>query len=49
MAEFVNGGGRGGWVHGVAFAPSGNRLAWVAHDSSVSIADASDAEKGIQA
>jgi len=28
----------GGWVHSVAFSPSGNALAFVSHDSSVSIA-----------
>lgn len=35
MAEFSNGGG--GWVHSVSFSPSGNKLAWVGHDSSVSV------------
>ncbi|XP_065826753.1 actin-related protein 2/3 complex subunit 1A-like [Oscarella lobularis] len=39
MSEFSNGGG--GWVHGVSFSASGNKLAWVGHDSSVSVADAS--------
>jgi len=39
MAEFSNGGG--GWVHSVSFSPSGDKVAWVGHDSSVSIADAS--------
>ena len=34
MAEFSNGGG--GWVHDVSFSPSGDKLAWVGHDSSVS-------------
>ena len=59
MAEFVNGGrssggggggggGRGGWVHGVAFSPSGDRLAWVSHDSSVNVATAEHHSKGIQ-
>ena len=28
----------GGWVHSVAFSPSGNALAFVSHDSTVSIA-----------
>jgi actin related protein 2/3 complex subunit 1A/1B len=37
MAEFSNGGG--GWVHSVSFSPSGNKLAWVGHDSSVSVAN----------
>jgi len=34
LAEFTN---CSGWVHGVKFSPSGDQLAWVAHDSSVSI------------
>lgn len=29
----------GGWVHCVAFSPDGTRLAWVSHDSSVSVVD----------
>lgn len=35
MAEFSNAGG--GWVHCVSFSPSGNKLAWVGHDSSISV------------
>ena len=35
MAEFSH--GSGGWVHGVSFSPSGNKLAWVGHDSSISV------------
>lgn len=31
-----------GWVHDVAFSPSGCRLAWVSHDSSLSIVDKTD-------
>jgi len=34
MAEFSN--GRGGWLHDVAFSPSGSKIAWVGHDSSIS-------------
>jgi len=34
----------GGWVHDVAFSPSGCRLAWVAHDSTVSVVDKTDRE-----
>lgn len=30
----------GGWVHAVNFSSDGNRLAWVGHDSSLSVADA---------
>lgn len=29
----------GGWVHSVSFSPSGDHLAWVAHNSSISVAD----------
>jgi len=31
-----------GWVQGIAFSPSGNRLAFVGHDSTVSIAECHD-------
>lgn len=34
--EFSN---SGAWVHGVAFSPNGSKLAWVSHDSSVSVVD----------
>ncbi|XP_077979751.1 actin-related protein 2/3 complex subunit 1A-like [Glandiceps talaboti] len=33
-------GGGGGWVHGVSFSESGNKLAWVSHDSCVHVVDA---------
>lgn len=36
LAEFP----AAGWVHGVAFSPDGSRVAWVAHDSSISVATA---------
>ena len=26
-----------GWVHSVKFSPSGDKLAWVAHDASINI------------
>ncbi|KAJ1332463.1 hypothetical protein BSLG_008765 [Batrachochytrium salamandrivorans] len=29
----------GGWVHGVAFSPSGNAIGYVSHDSTISIAN----------
>nr|CAG4648643.1 EOG090X05RK [Polyphemus pediculus] len=42
MAEFSNSTtGAGGWVHSVNFSSSGDRVAWVGHDSSISVADAS--------
>ncbi|KAI9004054.1 WD40-repeat-containing domain protein [Gaertneriomyces semiglobifer] len=37
----------GGWVHSVAFAPSGNRIAWAAHDSTISIADGLNAPQTV--
>nr|CAG4646243.1 EOG090X05RK [Macrothrix elegans] len=41
MAEFSNSAtGGGGWVHSVSFSFSGDRLAWVGHDSSISVVDA---------
>ena len=43
MAEFTNSLLGGGWVHSVAFSSDGARLAWVSHDSSISVADATKA------
>jgi len=40
MAEFSSGGG--GWVHSVSFSAGGERLAWVGHDSSISVVDAAN-------
>lgn len=37
MGEYSN--GSGGWVHNVAFSPSGNKIGWVGHDSSISVMD----------
>jgi len=42
LAEFDS---NNGWVHGVKFSPSGNLLAWVAHDSSVNLVNSSNLEK----
>lgn len=39
LAEFHSSQGGGGWVYSVAFSPDGTRLAWVSHDSSVSVVD----------
>jgi len=39
LAEFSNSNNGGGWVHSVSFSPDGARLAWVGHDSSISVAD----------
>jgi len=44
MAEFNNSPNGGGWIHSVNFSGDGNRLAWVAHDASISIADATKGE-----
>ncbi|KAB0341645.1 hypothetical protein FD754_018571 [Muntiacus muntjak] len=45
MSEF-GGSGTGGWVQRVSFSGSGSRLAWVSHDSTVSVADASKSVQG---
>lgn len=34
-----------GWVHDVAFSPSGCRLAWVSHDSTISVVDKSNPQQ----
>ncbi|XP_072029772.1 actin-related protein 2/3 complex subunit 1A-A-like [Amphiura filiformis] len=34
-------GGGGGWIHSVTFDAPGNRLAWVGHDSTVNVVNAS--------
>lgn len=36
ISEFSN---SGAWVHDVAFSPDGTKLAWVSHDSSISVVD----------
>jgi len=43
MAEFSTGGG--GWVHSVSFSADGVRLAWVGHDSSINVVDASNSQQ----
>ncbi|XP_028395299.1 actin-related protein 2/3 complex subunit 1A-like [Dendronephthya gigantea] len=40
LAEFSN--GRGGWVHDVSFSAGGDKLAWVGHDSSISVVASSN-------
>ncbi|XP_066560704.1 actin-related protein 2/3 complex subunit 1A-A isoform X1 [Amia ocellicauda] len=35
----------GGWVHDVCFSPSGDRLAWVSHNSSISVVDAAQGKE----
>ena len=42
MAEFSNSPNGGGWVHSVSFSADGSKLAWVGHDSSISVADAAN-------
>lgn len=41
LAEFPNTPNGGGWVHSVSFSADGNKIAWVGHDSSINVADAS--------
>ncbi|CAG5898543.1 unnamed protein product [Menidia menidia] len=38
----------GGWVHDVSFSPSGEQLGWVAHNSSVTVADAAQGKQVTQ-
>lgn len=40
MIEFSNSEGGGGWVNAVALSPDGNKVCWVGHDSSITVADA---------
>ena len=40
IVDVSNGGG--GWVHSVRFSPCGNQLAWIGHDSSLSVVDVAD-------
>jgi len=40
MAEYSN--GTGGWLHDVVFSPSGSKIAWVGHDSSISVVQAGE-------
>lgn len=35
----------GGWVHSVSFSASGDKLAWVGHDSSVAVVNGADGLK----
>ncbi|XP_065223967.1 actin-related protein 2/3 complex subunit 1A-A isoform X1 [Planococcus citri] len=39
LVEFNNSSCFGGWIHCLSFSSDGNRLCWVAHDSSISVAD----------
>jgi len=34
-----------GWVHSVKFSPSGDKLAWVSHDSSINVVDMNSRDK----
>lgn len=43
LAEFST--GTGGWVHSVSFSASGQKLAWVGHDSSISVVNAGNENK----
>ncbi|XP_049575985.1 actin-related protein 2/3 complex subunit 1A isoform X2 [Syngnathus scovelli] len=47
LAEFGGAGG-GGWVHSVSFSASGNRLAWVSHDSTLTVVDSSKTASPLQ-
>lgn len=43
LAEYSSGGG--GWVHDVSFSPSGDKLAWVGHNSSISVVNAANGQQ----
>merc|ERR1712001_814746 len=47
MTEFSNSQNGGGWVHAVSFSGDGSKLAWVGHDSSISVEDANKDKMGI--
>lgn len=40
LAEFQNTPNGGGWIHSVAFSPCGKKICWVAHNSTICVADA---------
>lgn len=40
MGEFPNSPAGGGWIHSVSFSPDGSKVCWVAHDSTINVADA---------
>ncbi|KAL4720380.1 hypothetical protein ACJJTC_001079 [Scirpophaga incertulas] len=48
LAEFPNSPSGGGWVHSVSFSADGNRVAWVGHDSSINVADATQGKTVIK-
>ncbi|XP_066590704.1 actin-related protein 2/3 complex subunit 1A-A [Prorops nasuta] len=45
LAEFANTPNGGGWIHSVTFSPCGNKICWVAHNSSINVADAKQGNK----
>jgi actin related protein 2/3 complex subunit 1A/1B len=48
MAEFKNSTTGGGWIHSVSFSSDGNKVAWVAHDSSINVVDATNGQNVIK-
>lgn len=46
LAEFRSTGS--GWVHSVSFSADGNKVAWVGHDSSINVADATQGKAVIK-
>ncbi|XP_075978573.1 actin-related protein 2/3 complex, subunit 1A [Anticarsia gemmatalis] len=48
LAEFPNTPNGGGWVHSVSFSADGNKVAWVGHDSSINVADATQGKAVIK-
>jgi actin related protein 2/3 complex subunit 1A/1B len=48
MAEFKNSTTGGGWIHSVSFSSDGNKVSWVAHDSSINVVDATNGQNVIK-
>lgn len=47
MGEFNTASAGSGWVHSVSFSPSGDQLAFVAHDSTITVVDGAAGEGGL--
>jgi len=49
MAEFKNStNSGGGWINNVSFSSDGNKICWIGHDSSISVADATNGNNVIR-
>lgn len=48
LADVKNSVNGGGWIHSVCFSGDGNKLSWVAHDSSINVIEATNPENVIK-